>query len=76
MSRPILALALAASAVPLAVPAQAHGYAGAHLFVSTLILDDPNSLFRHAIVEVSAKDETPAFSEKVEDVPANEILPQ
>jgi ATP-dependent Lon protease len=39
-----------------------------------LILDDPDSLFRHAPVE--AKDEAPNFTEKVEDVPASGILPQ
>jgi ATP-dependent Lon protease len=40
-----------------------------------LILDDPESLFRHAPVETQAN-ETPGFAEKVEDVPASEILPQ
>jgi ATP-dependent Lon protease len=39
------------------------------------ILDDPESLFRHAPVETQAN-ETPGFAEKVEDVPASEILPQ
>jgi ATP-dependent Lon protease len=41
-----------------------------------LILDDPESLFRHAPVETGPKDEPPAFAEKVEDVPAPDILPQ
>jgi ATP-dependent Lon protease len=41
-----------------------------------LILDDPNSLFAHAPVESPSKDDTPSFAEKVEDVPAPEILPQ
>jgi len=41
-----------------------------------LILDDPESLFRHAPVETRPKDDTPGFAEKVEDVPASEILPQ
>jgi ATP-dependent Lon protease len=41
-----------------------------------LILDDPNSLFRHAPVEPRAKSDSPTFTDKVEDVPATEILPQ
>lgn len=41
-----------------------------------LILDDPNSLFRHAPVESRAKSDSPPFTDKVEDVPATEILPQ
>jgi ATP-dependent Lon protease len=41
-----------------------------------LILDDPDNLFRNAPVESTAKDDAPAFGEKVEDVPASEILPQ
>ena len=41
-----------------------------------LILDDPESLFRHAPVETQPKDDAPGFAEKVEDVPASEILPQ
>jgi len=41
-----------------------------------LILDDPDNLFRNASVESQAKDDAPAFGEKVEDVPASEILPQ
>jgi len=41
-----------------------------------LILDDPESLFRHAPVETRSKDDAPGFAEKVEDVPASEILPQ
>jgi ATP-dependent Lon protease len=41
-----------------------------------LILDDPDNLFRNAPVESPAKDDAPAFGEKVEDVPASEILPQ
>jgi len=40
-----------------------------------LILDDPDSLFRHAPVD-TPKDDAPSFAEKVEDVPASEILPQ
>ena len=41
-----------------------------------LILDDPNSLFRHMEIESQAKDDSPTFPDKVEDVPASEILPQ
>jgi len=41
-----------------------------------LILDDPNSLFRHKPVESQTKDDSPVFPEKVEEVPASEILPQ
>ena len=41
-----------------------------------LILDDPNSLFRHMELESQAKDDSPTFPDKVEDVPASEILPQ
>ncbi len=42
-----------------------------------LILEDPNSLFRGAPVESQSKDETPPFTtEKVDEVPAPEILPQ
>jgi ATP-dependent Lon protease len=40
-----------------------------------LILDNPESLFSHAPVETQPND-TPGFAEKVEDVPASEILPQ
>jgi ATP-dependent Lon protease len=39
-----------------------------------LVVDDPDSLFRNASVE--SKDEPPPFSEKVDDAPAPEILPQ
>jgi len=41
-----------------------------------LVLDDPESLFRREPLENQAKDEPPPFAEKVDDVPANEILPQ
>ncbi len=41
-----------------------------------LVLDDPNSLFRPLPVESQPKEESPPFSEKVDDVPAPEILPQ
>jgi hypothetical protein len=39
-----------------------------------LVLEDPDSLFRNARAE--SKDEAPPFTEKVDDVPASEILPQ
>jgi hypothetical protein len=42
MTRPIIALALVASAVLPSTQAFAHGFAGPHMFVSTLIIDDPN----------------------------------
>jgi ATP-dependent Lon protease len=41
-----------------------------------LVLDDPESLFREITVDSQQKDDAPAFPEKVEDVPASEILPQ
>ncbi len=41
-----------------------------------LVLDDPESLFRREPLESQAKDEPPPFAEKVDDVPASEILPQ
>jgi ATP-dependent Lon protease len=41
-----------------------------------LILDHPDDLFRKASVETQAKDDAPTYGEKVEDVPAPEILPQ
>jgi ATP-dependent Lon protease len=41
-----------------------------------LILDHPDNLFRNASVETQAKDDAPTYGEKVEDVPAPEILPQ
>ena len=41
-----------------------------------LVLDDPESLFRREPLENQAKDEPPPFAEKVDDVPASEILPQ
>jgi hypothetical protein len=41
-----------------------------------LILDHPDDLFRNAAVETQAKDDAPTYGEKVEDVPAPEILPQ
>ena len=41
-----------------------------------LILDDPESLFKNAPVNIRAKEDTPAFGEKVEEVPASAILPQ
>jgi len=41
-----------------------------------LVLSDPESLFSHSPVELQSKEENPPFSEKVEEVPASEILPQ
>jgi ATP-dependent Lon protease len=41
-----------------------------------LLLDDPDSLFRPVPVESQSKEDAPPFSEKVDDVPAPEILPQ
>ena len=42
MPSKILCTVLAAGGVLLSYEAQAHGFAGDHMFVSTLILDDPN----------------------------------
>ncbi len=41
-----------------------------------LAIDDPARLFRNAPEERPSKDEPPTFVEKVDDVPASEILPQ
>jgi ATP-dependent Lon protease len=41
-----------------------------------LVLADPDSLFRNAPIENQPKDEPPAFPDKVDEVPASEILPQ
>ena len=41
-----------------------------------LVIEDPDSLFRNNLVESQSKDESPAFSDKVEDVPTSDILPQ
>ncbi len=41
-----------------------------------LVIDDPARLFRNPVVDTQPKDETPGFPDKVEDVPATEILPQ
>ena len=41
-----------------------------------LAIDDPARLFRNVVEESQSKDEPPAFTEKVEEVPASEILPQ
>ena len=41
-----------------------------------LVISDPDSLFRAVSLESQAKDDTPPFAEKVDDVPASEILPQ
>ncbi len=42
MSRPSPVAAATAGAMLFAAPVHAHGVAGAHLFVSTLLIDDPN----------------------------------
>jgi hypothetical protein len=42
MYRPILLATLAGASLLASQPAFAHGFAGPHMFVSTLILDDPN----------------------------------
>jgi hypothetical protein len=42
MFKPAMPAALVAAACLIAPPAFAHGFAGAHMFVSTLIIDDPN----------------------------------
>jgi ATP-dependent Lon protease len=41
-----------------------------------LAINDPASLFRNAAVENQPKDESPGFPDKVDEVPATEILPQ
>jgi ATP-dependent Lon protease len=41
-----------------------------------LVINDPDSLFRPLSIESQPKDDAPPFSEKVDDVPASEILPQ
>src|SRR5882757_3869332 len=42
MSRSVVSLALVAGVVLPSAQAYAHGFAGPHMFVSTLIIDDPN----------------------------------
>ena len=41
-----------------------------------LAIDDPARLFRNVAVDTPTKDEGPGFPDKVEEVPASEILPQ
>ena len=41
-----------------------------------LAIEDPASLFRNASVDAQSKDEGPGFPDKVDEVPASEILPQ
>ena len=41
-----------------------------------LVVNDPDNLFRNVAVEAQSKDERPPFTEKVDEVPASEILPQ
>ena len=42
MPRPTLLAALAGASLLASEPAFAHGFAGPHMFVSTLMIDDPN----------------------------------
>src|ERR1700748_541828 len=42
MQRRFAAAALAAGTMTLTHHAQAHGFAGDHMFISTLLIDDPN----------------------------------
>jgi ATP-dependent Lon protease len=41
-----------------------------------LVIDDPARLFRNPPEDGQSKDEPPAFTEKVDEAPASEILPQ
>jgi ATP-dependent Lon protease len=41
-----------------------------------LAIDNPASLFRNASVDNQPKEESPGFPDKVDEVPATEILPQ
>ena len=41
-----------------------------------LVVDDPDRLFRRLPPQTQSKDEAPPFTEKIDDVPAPEILPQ
>jgi ATP-dependent Lon protease len=41
-----------------------------------LVVDDPDSLFRAVSVDAPGKDEPRSFTDKVEDVPATDVLPQ
>ena len=41
-----------------------------------LVVNDPDNLVRNVAVEAQSKDERPPFTEKVDEVPASEILPQ
>lgn len=68
MSRPLAVAALTAGAALLTQPLHAHGVAGAHMFVSTLIIDDPNVADEASIPTFSylpqstGADGTPALS--------------
>ena len=42
MPRPTVLASLAGASLLASEPAFAHGFAGPHMFVSTLIIDDPN----------------------------------
>jgi ATP-dependent Lon protease len=41
-----------------------------------LVVNDPEGLFRTILPDAQSKDEAPPFTEKIDDVPAPEILPQ
>jgi len=41
-----------------------------------LAIDDPARLFRNPAVENQSKEESPGYPDKVDEVPAPEILPQ
>jgi ATP-dependent Lon protease len=41
-----------------------------------LVINDPAGLFRNAAVDNQPKDESPGFPDKVDEIPATEILPQ
>ena len=43
---------------------------------TALVIQDPDSLFKHLAIEPPSKDEPAAFTDKVEDDSAPEILPQ
>jgi hypothetical protein len=42
MKRPILLVTLAGAGLAPVEPLFAHGFAGPHMFISTLLIDDPN----------------------------------
>ena len=50
MSRSVTSLALAAGIVLPSAQAVAHGFAGPHMFISTLLIDDPNAAADEGLV--------------------------